>query len=99
MSAEIERLRARIQALDEGAIRLLAERFRMVEELGRLKDCAALPIEDGRREAALREHYLAVAAREGIDPTIVQRIFDAVWRESKRAQARGSQGPRAASEG
>ena len=90
MNADIERLRARIDALDARAIGVLAERFRLVSELARLKQEAGVPIEDAAREGRLRESHDRAARQEGLDPEIADAIFVAVLNASKRLQARAS---------
>ena len=91
-SSELEDLRARIRALDEALIRLLARRFEHVRALGHRKVQENLPIEDEARESAMRAIYARIAEREGVAPALVQRIFAAILAESKSVQraARGS---------
>jgi len=88
----IEFLRARIAELDSAVIRLLGERFAHVRLLGRWKALADAPIEDPAREAELRALYLQAAQREGLDPLLVLRIFEAVHEHSRAVQ--GAQGRR-----
>ncbi len=92
---ELERIRARIQELDEALIRLLAQRFERVRALGALKAAENLPIEDETREAALRAHHARVAEREGIDPALVRRVFEALLAESKVVQRAAGRSRRA----
>lgn len=86
MSREIERLRARIQELDEAIIRLLAQRFERVRLLALRKALEKLPVADPEREAELEHFYGRIAAREGIDERLVKRIFAAIHVESRAVQ-------------
>jgi chorismate mutase len=84
--SELERIRTRIQELDEALIRLLAQRFERVRALGQVKAAEGLPVEDEAREAELRAHHARIAEREGVDPALVQRVFAAILQESKGVQ-------------
>ncbi len=88
---DIEVMRARIGQIDTAILRLLGERFSHVRLLGRFKARADVPVESPEREAELRAMYLRTAQREGLDPTLVLRVFEAVLERSRleqRAQLR-----------
>jgi len=92
-------LRARIDELDRKTIGLLAERFRLVAELGRVKRGAGLSIEDARREARLRELHAELARSEGLPPELVERLFAIVIASSKEAQAQAARAQAAPANG
>jgi chorismate mutase len=96
MGEELEVLRARIQQLDEAIIRLLGERFANVRVLGRYKAIANLTVEDPEREAELRELYLIAARREGLDPTLVLKLFEVVHEHSRAEQRAQGRRPKTA---
>jgi len=75
---DIEFLRSRIEELDSGILRLLGERFAHVRLLGRWNARA-----EPERDAELRALYLHAAQREGLDPLLVLRVFDAVQEHSR----------------
>jgi chorismate mutase len=83
----IEFLRARIEELDSGIIRLLGERFAHVRLLGRWKALADQPVESPEREAQLRALYLQASLREGLDPQLVLGLFETVHEHSKAVQS------------
>jgi prephenate dehydratase len=88
---DIEVMRTRIEQIDTAILRLLGERFSHVRLLGRFKARADVPVESPEREARLRTMYLQTAQREGLDPTLVLRVFEAVIersRQEQRAQVR-----------
>lgn len=95
-SEGIEVLRARIEELDSGIIRLLGERFAHVRLLGRWKALVASPVENSEREAELRALYLQAASREGLDPMLVLSVFEAVHAHSKIVQSAQARRPKTA---
>jgi chorismate mutase len=95
-SEGIEFLRARIEELDAGIIRLLGERFAHVRLLGRWKALLDWPVESPEREAELRALYLQAAQREGLDPLLVLQIFEAVHAHSRTVQSAQARRPKTA---
>jgi chorismate mutase len=85
-SEDIELLRAQIQDLDGRILRLLAQRYAHVRLLGQAKSAADLPVRDKAREAELRLFYSRTAAREGLDPVLVQGIFSLVHAGARAEQ-------------
>jgi chorismate mutase len=96
MADDIEILRARIEELDSAILRLLGERFAHVRLLGRAKVVEGLAVENPEREAELRAFHLQVAQREGLDPTLVLRLFEAVLEYSKAEQHAQARRPKTA---
>ncbi len=92
----IELLRARIEELDAGIIRLLGQRFAHVRLLGRWKALAGWPVVNPEREAELRALYLQAAEREGLDPLLVLQMFEAVHAHSRTVQAAQARRPKTA---
>lgn len=78
---ELDALRTRIDTIDEQIVRLLADRFRVTEEVGLLKKRHQLQAVDPQREAAQAENFRAMAEAHQLDPTLVQHIFACVIRE------------------
>jgi monofunctional chorismate mutase len=91
--AELSALRERIDDLDARWIELLAARFAVTDEVGRLKAAAHLPASDPAREAEQVRRYQALATQHGLPTAIVERIFRLVIDEvvaRHRAAAAGS---------
>ena len=82
----VEEIRVEIADLDMELIEILAERRRLVEELGHWKRSLKLPLVDPVRERFLRDRYNRSARRHGVDPGLVQRLFDQIWEDSKAQQ-------------
>ncbi len=73
--AELGRLRHSIDNLDAALIHLLAERFKLTEQVGELKAAHALPAADldREREQITRLHRLADEAR--LDPEFAEQLL------------------------
>jgi chorismate mutase len=93
---DLDLLRARIEELDAEIVHLLGERFVHVRLLGRWKAMADVPVENPAREAELRALHRQAAERAGLDPALVQRIFEAVLEHSKAEQHAQGRRPKTA---
>ncbi len=87
VSVELERLRARILALDEEIIRLIGERREIVLAVGRLKEESGLPVMDPAREAAVVRRAALLARELGVDEELPRDVCGRVI-----APARGARG-------
>ena len=79
----LEAYRVSIDALDLRLLELLNQRTRVVEEIGRVKRTAKLPIYEPRREDQVFEN---ITAHNGgpLTPEAVKRIFEAIRRVFER---------------
>ncbi|WP_284617624.1 chorismate mutase [Aquabacterium humicola] len=80
----LQALRAEIDQLDDELVRLLARRFAVTREVGRLKARAALPAVDADREAAQQQRHRQLAAASGLAPQLVAAVFRLVIEEVVR---------------
>lgn len=78
---ELDALRTRIDTIDEQIIRLLADRFRVTEEVGLLKKREQLQAVDPQREAAQVENFRALARTNQLNPDLIEHIFSCVIQE------------------
>ena len=78
---ELDALRTRIDTIDEQIVRLLADRFRVTEEVGLLKKRFQLQAVDPQREAAQAERFRVMAEAHQLNPSLVQHIFACVIQE------------------
>jgi chorismate mutase len=76
--SELELLRAQIDEIDERLIELLAERFAVTREVGRLKAAASMPPIDARREAEIDAKARRLATAYGLDGDLVAEVLRAV---------------------
>ncbi len=84
MSDSLQDIRARIDALDAGILRLLAERMRTVAMLKPLKKGM---VEDPERETAVRAAWADEAAKLGLSPEFATALLAIIFAESKRLQS------------
>jgi len=68
-------LRARLEALDTQLLELLAARLRIVDEVVTAKLAAASPFRDRAREELLLSRLRATAAKLGLDPHEIERLY------------------------
>ncbi len=74
----IDEARARIDAIDDAIVALLAERAARVDALWRHKAATGVPVKDPAREAAVFARLRARAEAVGLDPQAVERVFRAI---------------------
>src|SRR5437868_13665848 len=82
---ELEEFRSRIDAVDRSILLLLNERTKVVEEIGRVKQQAQLPIYEPRREDQVFENVI----RHNTGPLgaqAVRRIFERIIDEMRGVQ-------------
>jgi chorismate mutase len=86
----LARLRQSIDNFDAALVHILAERFRITQEVGRYKAEAGLPPSDPGREEHQITRLRALAAESGLDPEFSEKflrfIVDEVIRHHKKIQ-------------
>ena len=83
----IPELRESIDALDRQILDLVAERLRLVMQVGEVKRGLGLDVYDPVREKDLLER-VANAARAPLTPAMAQRIFQCIIEESRGLEQR-----------
>lgn len=73
--ADIARLRASIDNVDEALVHILAERFKLTTQVGRHKAALDWPTSTKDREAEQVTRLRALAARAGLDPDFEERFL------------------------
>lgn len=86
MNEELAKLRKEIERLDTEIITALAKRFRIVEEIMKVKREEGVPFEDKAREEELMNFYEQVASKEKIDQLVVRRVMSYLLKMSKDSQ-------------
>ena len=86
--SELARLRARIEALDDQLVDLLAARADLVGEIWAHKEAAGVPRLDQVREAAEIERMAERALDRGLDPDGVREVAERVVGRDLRAARR-----------
>lgn len=90
-SDPLDRLRERIDAVDASIVEALSTRYRLAEEVGRLKGQGALPALDPAREAVIVRKASEAARARGIPEEGVRQLFWsmlALCREGVRGASR-----------
>jgi chorismate mutase len=83
--AKLDEYRILIDEVDRRLVALLNERTRTVEEIGRVKRSAALPIYEPKREQLVFENI--TAANQGpLSPDALKRIFERIIDEMRSIQ-------------
>jgi chorismate mutase len=82
--AELRRLRGSIDNMDSMLIHLLAERFKITQQVGRLKARAELPPADPHREAEQIRRLRALAVESELDPELAEKFITFIVREVVR---------------
>jgi len=94
-AAELERLRAEIDAVDEALVGAMARRVAIARRIGDLKEAAGQPVLDPSREAAVVRRAAERAREAGLDEEAVREVF---WRlvglsrRTQREERGGSRG-------
>lgn len=73
--AELLGYRDSIDNIDAVIVHALAERFRLTQQVGRLKASHNLPPSDPAREAQQIARLRAMAAEAGLDPALAQKFI------------------------
>jgi chorismate mutase/prephenate dehydrogenase len=85
---DLERLRRRIDDIDEKLVDLLARRRRVVDEVVACKRARRLPVYHPAREEDLLSRRRRQAVEQGIDPDFLEELFRFILRQSRQAQSR-----------
>lgn len=80
-------LRSRIDSLDEGLLKLLAERRAIVGEVARIKKERGLQVYHPAREENLITAKRETAQNLGLDPDMVEELFRTILRSSRISQS------------
>jgi len=90
---QLERYRASIDNLDAALVHLLAERFRITQDVGRYKAAVGLPPADPAREARQIERLRSLAAESGLDPDFSEKFLRFIVAEVIQHHQRIADGP------
>ena len=83
-AAELRRLRDSIDNMDAALVHLLAERFKITQQVGDLKARHGLPPADPEREAEQISRLRALAADARLDPEFAEKFLTFVVAEVVR---------------
>jgi chorismate mutase len=72
---QLARYRASIDNIDAALVHLLAERFKITQEVGRYKAAVGLPAADPLREEQQVARLRALAVESGLDPVFSEKFL------------------------
>jgi chorismate mutase len=84
VAAELLRLRGSIDNMDAALIHLLAERFKITQQVGHLKAAHQLPPADPAREAQQIARLRSLATDAKLDPEFAEKFLNFVVAEVVR---------------
>ena len=90
--SELTRLRDSIDNMDAALIHLLAERFKITQQVGLLKAEQGLPPADPEREARQIARLRALAADAHLDPEFAEKFLNFIVSEVVRHHERIARG-------
>ncbi len=73
--AQLEKFRASIDNIDAALVHLLAERFKITQEVGRYKAAVGLPAADLAREERQIARLRTLAEESGLDPVFSEKFL------------------------
>ena len=82
----LEELRQKIDEVDASTVKLIAERIRIAEQIGRLKKKQGQQIEDKQREERILEHIRDLAKAESIKQADIEGIYRQIFAAAKSIQ-------------
>ncbi|MEM2941304.1 MAG: prephenate dehydratase [Thermoproteota archaeon] len=86
MRERVEELRRMIDRVDEKIVEAMAERIRLTRMIGAEKKRLGMLMVDEEREKQVYRNVLKKASEKGLDPAMVEKVFDAVISYGKRLQ-------------
>lgn len=72
---QLARYRSSIDNIDAALIHLLAERFKITQDVGRYKATVGLPPADPEREARQVDRLRSLAEESGLDPVFSEKFL------------------------
>ena len=73
--SELKILREKVDAIDSEVVELLAKRFEVTAQIGKLKALESLNPIDPNREADQIKRYEQLAVSKGLNPEILVNVF------------------------
>ncbi len=86
MNDDLTTLRKKVEDLDQKLLALLQERTLSVRKIGKVKQSMGLPVENREFEMEKLEKYALAAESMGVNPELVQNIFEEIFWDSKQQQ-------------
>ena len=84
--SDLESFRRRIDAIDDRPLALLSERFAVIRAVAAYKGPRGIPAVIPERVAEVRERCAGQAARHGMEPDFVRRLYALLIEEACRLE-------------
>ena len=84
----LEELRKKIDKTDANIVRLISERIRIAQEIGKQKRERGKQINDRAREQKVLEHIKGLAQGENISEAVIESIYKSIVTACKRTQGK-----------
>ena len=81
-----EELRKKIDTVDTSIVRLIAERIKLAEHIGKLKREQGQQIEDSQREKTILKHIRDLAKAKNINQADIENIYHQIFTAAKSIQ-------------
>jgi chorismate mutase len=85
-AADLESLRAQLDALDQVLLDTVRDRIRCCVRIAGVKRRTAVPMMQPHRIAIVQERAASYAAEHGIDATFLHRLYDLIIDETCRVE-------------
>lgn len=85
---DIEKLRKKLDKIDERIVDLIAKRFSYMKDIFVYKQKHGLPIQNKKREGEVMRTKLLLAKRQGIPAKMTRSIFETIILYSRKEQGR-----------
>ena len=76
VATELRALRQSIDNIDAALVHMLAERFKITQQVGRLKAAAGMPPSDPEREKVQIARLRALAEESHLDPAFAEKFLN-----------------------
>jgi chorismate mutase / prephenate dehydratase len=83
---KLEELRKKVNAIDDAIIKKLAQRQKLVLQIGKFKAINNLPIRDLRQEEKLFKNYEVLCEKYGLSAIFIKRLFNIIFAHSRKLQ-------------
>lgn len=85
-SRRLRQLRKQITLCDKEILNLLAQRFKLVQEIRNFKKENSKKITDKKREKQLVDFHGSLGEKLKLNPVLVRKVFKLIIQESKKIQ-------------
>lgn len=87
---KIEKLRRKIDRVDQKVLKVFQKRFAIVDEIGKLKAKQGLAARQKRRSQEIVTRLAKMAHEMGLNPVLIKSVYDLIFKEAVRLQTTAS---------